>query len=118
MRIEQTIGRLKNHFAYLKEIPNKGNLSQDQLKEIYIWIALVVILHNLLQTEDPWLDVELAEEDDADEKMGRGAHDELREVNAEELCIHNRGMLRRQFFLIEFLASEREESTAHISNAE
>ena len=50
--------------------------------------------------------------------MGRGAHDELREVNAEELCIHNRGMLRRQFFLIEFLASEREESTAHISNAE
>ena len=53
MRIEQTIGRLKNHFAYLKEIPNKGNLSQDQLKEIYIWIALVVILHNLLQTEDP-----------------------------------------------------------------
>ena len=47
IRIEHTIGGLKNRFAYLKEISNKGNLNQDQLKEVYKRIVSVVILHNL-----------------------------------------------------------------------
>ena len=46
--IEQTIRGLKHRFAYLKNISNKGNLSQDWLKEVYKRSASVVILHNLL----------------------------------------------------------------------
>jgi len=107
IRIEQTIGWLKNCFVYLKEIPNKGNLSQDQLKEIYKRIASVVILHNLLETENPWLEVELVEEDDGGE--GRGSHDEVCEVDEKEFDAQDRGVLRRELFLREFVVQEPDE---------
>lgn len=67
----------------------------------------MVILHNLLQTGDPWLEVELAEEDDGGED--RGAHDGLHEIDEKELDARDRGVLRRELFLREFVAQEQDE---------
>lgn len=67
IKIEHTIGRLKARFSYLRVIPNKGNLSQDQLREIYKAIGSAVILHNMLHLEDPWEDDINEEDEDLDD---------------------------------------------------
>ena len=63
IKIEHTIGRLNIRCSILHSILNKGNLSHNQLRDIYKWVGSAVVLHNFLHMEDPWDDNEDETED-------------------------------------------------------
>lgn len=86
-------------------MPNKGNLSTDQMRETYRWIASAVVLHNLLQA-DPWDDV-----DGELEPADNGAGDDFPRAGGGhngDLEGGNRGMIRREMMLQQFLEEEKD----------
>lgn len=104
IKVEHTIGQLKARFSFLRCIPNKGNLTEGQLREIYKWVGSAIVLHNLLYMEDPW-DMDKIEMEAEENQLGRGG--ENYEVENEgENEQRNIGVLRRELFFQEFVARQ------------
>lgn len=106
IKIEHTIGQLKARFSVLRSIPDKGNLSHDQLRDIYKWIGSAVMLYNFLHMEDLQDDDEDETEDTELVEQNQVAEDNWDEDENEQ---RNLGILRQELFLQEFVAREEEE---------
>ena len=99
--VEYTIGIWKSQWSFLRCIPNVGNLSRNQMKQIYQWISASVVLHNLLTQHGDTLTQEEIVELDDDEVLGQ---DEEIEVDRNQSTMI--GGMRRELLLEEFIRIE------------
>lgn len=103
VKVEQTIGVWKSRWAFLRCIPNPGNLSVEQMQSIYARIGSSVVWHNLLHIHaDDW-------EWQGRNRQGRGDHQDLEAMaldrDDEELELERRGDRRRWALMNRYIAS-------------
>ena len=110
VRVEHTIGMLKARFAFLRCIPNTGNLSAEQLNWIYGWMGASVIIHNLLRDcNDIWEPTIYQESNEELEEIEESGEEDREEgYNEEDEHFNQRGQAKRQALLEEFLTREED----------